>query len=334
MTLPASAWFVRPLPIACLLGGALCVSSAAVKFELESDYQFQPIELRVNGETNAVRTIRIRGEYDENGIGDGKMTLDSRQGLPNEFGDIVSRGPGPTRELRIKLKRLPVPTNRLDQVGETQTIPPGFERIQITFPNDHVNLALAWIGGEQPMHPHLLLIGSLHNTDEFAMTDDVTFRLGMKGTPAVRPRTSPRPVGESLALSGIYTNARLELRQVIVRTDFSGSDTLGLDPNRFGIGWFGGMGMRTMIGYERIPVSVRPIEITDPLNRGRKLYRIVSENPLDRNEAVLVLGADQDGGDHRLLIYRGETIWTSVRLVAEDLQGGLGTDQNHIEADP
>lgn len=312
------------LLIAFALGGSPVDSTASVRFEVESDYQFQPIELRANGETNMVRTVRIQGEYDDNGIGEGTMTFDSRQGLPNEFGDIVARAPGPMRELRIELRRLPVPSNPLYQPGfEPDTL--GRERFQITFPVDRINMAFAWIGGETSKCPHLLLIGSLHNTDEFALAEDVTYRLRMGGESMLSKIAPSEPMGGAISLSGIYVNGRQELRQLSIGTDFSGSGTLTLNPNRFGLTWFGEIGMSTMRGYGPTRVSVGAVEMPDPLNRGRKLYRIVSENPLDRNEAVLVLGAYRGSMDHRLLIYRGEHIWTSVWL--DDGAWGEGTGQ-------
>jgi len=302
---------------AALLVTVVAASVSASEFQLNSGYQFFPLEIQVNNESIAVRSFRLTGSLDANLAGSGSLVLDGRTGSPNEFGDVTERSAGLVKELPFQISRSVEQSNRGFGTGG---IGMGRDRFEITFPGHSVNQKFALIFGEPSYLPHQLLIGSSTTPSAFEPEGGTQFRIQMEGEPALARLIASEPTEGSIRLSGIYTTAKNQLRQLTIETRADGTAQLILNPNNLGLTWLGDIGFMTSMGYRPNPVVIKKIDIADPLNRGRKLFRIRSESQQNTNEAVLVMGPANDSPDHRLLIYRGETIWTLVPLI-EDAWG-------------
>jgi hypothetical protein len=93
-----------------------------------------------------------------------------------------------------------------------------------------------------------------------------------------------------------------------------GPGQLVLDPNDISYEDFRGL-YSTFGGFSRLPVEIRREIISDPLQRDRQLYQIISSNPQNTNRCYLVT-CPTEAGRHKMLLYQGHKLMIIVPMVS------------------
>ena len=301
---------------------SLLVGNAALgqTFDLSTDYLFFPLNLQVNADSYEVRSLRVTGEITSSEEATGTLTLDTRSGQPNEFGDVPSRADGESVVLPVRFRGFSPVSRMGERIPRAPGISeggPGRASYEIVFPEHDVDPKFDLVVGWESYLAHHLKVWTKVESAGFPAGTRIRSILPLSGTPNVQTLIPSEPISGTVQFRGYYTIAREELRNLRIEGRLQGAGRLHIDPNLIHKERFGEGGGITAMGYRPHEVRIERVELEDPSGRGRRLYEVVPDDPVNRNRCFLVLGRADDSPDHRLLLYRGDTIWTSVPLEDE-----------------
>ncbi len=299
-------WDVGPeeLSKTCAIGGAF------TEVRLESEYL--PIAARVAGDfgRGEIHGVAIRGRIPEKGDGAAEILLDTRRAELNQFGDVVGRtGPEPTRT-SVLLRHAGTAEgggSARDLALRESPGSLGFRRYELAFPGGLLEGRFVLVLGTKNRGPHRLLIYANEPPKDGRVPRAPSHIIPLHGLPSVTSALPELQPGPHIDLKGYYTTLDGHIRSLTIEGETNDLAKVVFDPNTIRFDAYGEPVMSTAIGPPRFEVTLNPVQISDPLRQGRRLFIAVPKALQNTNRVSVVLGP-KESGPHRMLLYRGKEI--------------------------
>lgn len=274
--------------------------AADVLLHLRTDELPTPVVF-ANNPYRRVTSVELEGVVHGSGHGKGLLTFHANTVQFNEFGDarIVETGRGTPAP--VILRRI-----KADDSREPRRL------YEIRFAEGAFPKRMLLVLSDGARRPHRLLIAGITAPDNQDLA--LEHALDLHGAPAIEEPSPDLPLGREIHLETLSPNSdRIGggLRPTRILGPVDGLVTFEANPNIFAFNVFGDTSYATLMGFDPPKVVLKPTNLADPANQGRRLFAIDLER--DKGAYFLVL-AGTAAGPHRLLIKEDGTLTQVLHL--------------------
>lgn len=257
------------------------------KIELRSFQLATPMIFPGDPLGEKITSFQIKGEAPAGENGSAQLSLDSSVLKFNQFGDAEATHLRPPRVFVVKLIRhcREEPDQSLFEISSPFLDSP--QKAFLLLKHDDPN------SGQ-------LLIGTLHPPDTSGSASISLIETAPLQNDLAREKTgvTQQKLRDHIVMhSSQYPRIRLQ-------GQLGGEGTLMHDENHIGLTWWTSGNMSfysTAMAFPHQPLTMEPVELPDPLNEGRRLYRLAFAAPSKLGEVFLVV-SPAAAGPHRLII--------------------------------
>lgn len=256
------------------------------KIELRSFPLATPMTLPGDPLKEQITAIQIKGEAPTGGDGSAQLSLDSSELTFNEFGDAEVVEARPHRMIFVKLIRhaREEPDSSLFEISSPLLL----SKQKVLLLVEHHDHRLSH-----------LLIGTLGPP---ATNGDQSFS-EVESTPLRNDLFSPKGEEPHAALRDNIAMHTSQYPRIQLQGQLGSDGTLMHDQNHVGYSWLANRIARysTCLAFVEKPLRIEPIDLPDPLQQGRRLFRLALATPSELGDLSLVV-SPWAAGPHRLII--------------------------------
>jgi hypothetical protein len=274
------------------------------KIELRSYPLATPMTFPGDSLGEKITSFQIKGEAPRGEVGSARLLLNPSALKFNEFGDAENAEVRPPRAITVALIRhcREAPNKSLFEISSPEL--KSQQTVMLLLNHDDPKSGYLLIGTIRPENTG--------GSTSLSLVETVPLHSG-----AVREKNEvpqPKLRDDIVMYSGQHPRVVLQGRL--------GSDgTLMHDKNQTGLDWSNSRIMRysTAAAFPQKPLTMESVELPDPLDQGRRLFKLAFAAPSELGEIFLAV-APAAAGPHRLIIREGGKTTRVLPLIPDGIE--------------